>query len=267
MPLSFKQQDPLGEYRWIDFNREHRNVAEAVWSYGGVGMDLSAQVLAAHWKACLAVVRKWSDDSRLDDVQICILGPVTTPRLNHPEPNIEITAIRLNPENVSGVLDLKLDDIQDQDIVLDRHEGLDELRRLAEAGETSERVAQSLIKTIMSRTVEAFPGATSNTSALAHWIRKTDGTRPISSFSELTNMSERQLRRHFKSDIGLSPKAYARTVRFHRTQFAADKSRNPEWARIAADLNYYDQSHMIREATALAGETPAQLHRRRTGQV
>ncbi|MDG1825912.1 MAG: helix-turn-helix domain-containing protein [Henriciella sp.] len=267
MSLSFTQQDPLGEYRWIDFDRQQSRAAEAVWSYGGADKNLSAQILAVHWKACIAVVRRWNDDATLADVKVCILGPVTTPRLNHPSSNVEITAIRLNPESVSGILDMKLDDIQDQDIVLDHGDELQSLRRLAEAGAKSEHLAAELIRFVEHRALAKTSTQFSNTAMLAHWIRQTDGARPISSFSEQTNTSERQLRRQFKADIGLSPKAYARTVRFHRTQFAADKSANPEWARIAADLSYYDQSHLIREAAALVGETPAQLHRRRTGQV
>lgn len=70
-------------------------------------------------------------------------------------------------------------------------------------------------------------------------------------------ISERQLRRVFREAVGVSPKSFARLVRFHR---AVDAARGgASWARIAAASGYCDQAHLIDEFRAIAGTTPRQL--------
>jgi AraC-like DNA-binding protein len=41
----------------------------------------------------------------------------------------------------------------------------------------------------------------------------------------------------------------------------------PPWARIAAAAGFADQSHLIRECTALTGLTPGEVHRERRSEA
>lgn len=59
----------------------------------------------------------------------------------------------------------------------------------------------------------------------------------------------------FRGAIGLSPKEYARVMRFDRAlALAADPAQN--WADIALTAGYSDQAHLSREFSALAGLSP-----------
>ncbi|RYZ42429.1 MAG: AraC family transcriptional regulator [Myxococcaceae bacterium] len=69
-------------------------------------------------------------------------------------------------------------------------------------------------------------------------------------------VSERHLRRVFHETVGVSPKAYARLVRFHRALRSAREDPHDSWADIAADVGYYDQAHLIAEFRAITGLTP-----------
>lgn len=69
-------------------------------------------------------------------------------------------------------------------------------------------------------------------------------------------MSERNFRRVFHDVVGVSPKAYARLMRFRRAVRAAREDRAASWASIAAMVGYYDQAHLIEEFRAIAGATP-----------
>jgi AraC-like DNA-binding protein len=62
----------------------------------------------------------------------------------------------------------------------------------------------------------------------------------------------------FRDAVGLTPKRYGRVLRFHAlvTQLAAQAS-TPDWAQVAAEGGYFDQSHLIHEFRALAGMTPS----------
>jgi AraC-like DNA-binding protein len=66
----------------------------------------------------------------------------------------------------------------------------------------------------------------------------------------------------FRGAIGLSPKEYARVMRFDRAlTLAADPTQS--WAEIALTAGYSDQAHLSREFSALAGMSPQAW--RRTG--
>lgn len=70
-------------------------------------------------------------------------------------------------------------------------------------------------------------------------------------------VSERSLRRLFREQVGLGPKAFARVARFHRA-LRATRGRG-DWATAAVTAGYYDQAHLIAECRALAGVTPTAL--------
>ncbi|MDP9992205.1 AraC-like DNA-binding protein [Variovorax boronicumulans] len=66
----------------------------------------------------------------------------------------------------------------------------------------------------------------------------------------------------FRGAIGLSPKEYARVMRFDRAlTLAGDPAQS--WAEIAFSAGYSDQAHLSREFSALAGMSPQAW--RRTG--
>ncbi|MFP2956402.1 helix-turn-helix domain-containing protein [Myxococcus sp. 1LA] len=69
-------------------------------------------------------------------------------------------------------------------------------------------------------------------------------------------VSERHLRRVFRETVGVSPKAFAKLVRFHRALRAALEDEHANWASIAAEAGYYDQAHLIAEFRAFTGVTP-----------
>jgi AraC-like DNA-binding protein len=74
-------------------------------------------------------------------------------------------------------------------------------------------------------------------------------------------VSERHLRRVFRETVGVSPKTFAKLVRFHRALRAARQDSFAGWASIAGAAGYYDQAHLIAEFRALAGVTPRALLR------
>jgi AraC-like DNA-binding protein len=69
------------------------------------------------------------------------------------------------------------------------------------------------------------------------------------------NVSERHLRRAFSEVVGLSPKRYARMVRFKRAVARASDGA-AVWSAIAAESGYFDQAHMCADFQDLVGITP-----------
>jgi AraC-like DNA-binding protein len=94
------------------------------------------------------------------------------------------------------------------------------------------------------------------------WRRLLDsgGTIGMSTLADETGWSDRHLRSRFGAEIGLTPKAAARVIRFDRArrllQVRAESGRPLALAALAAHCGYYDQAHMDAEFRALAGAPP-----------
>jgi AraC-like DNA-binding protein len=65
-------------------------------------------------------------------------------------------------------------------------------------------------------------------------------------------ISRQHLARQFQHHVGVSPKTFARVMRFRR--LLADE--RDDWTARAARHGYYDQSHLIADFRELAGTTP-----------
>jgi len=102
------------------------------------------------------------------------------------------------------------------------------------------------------------------------WRRllRAGGDVRVSELAAGTGWSDRHLTSRFRAEIGLTPKAAARVIRFDRArrrliaQLAGPEYRlaGPGYrlADLAADCGYFDQAHLAREFRALAGCPPSQ---------
>ncbi|KZE98456.1 MULTISPECIES: helix-turn-helix domain-containing protein [unclassified Rhodococcus (in: high G+C Gram-positive bacteria)] len=81
------------------------------------------------------------------------------------------------------------------------------------------------------------------------------GRKPGQSVAGMLGVSERAVQRALRSSLGMGPKAVARRVRL---QEVVQRLSLPaaDAARIAADLGYVDQAHMINDFRGVAGITP-----------
>lgn len=79
----------------------------------------------------------------------------------------------------------------------------------------------------------------------------------VEDLAQRLGYSPRSLQRLFHQYVGASPKW---TIRRYRLQDAAemlDQGTPGDWARLAAELGYFDQAHFIKDFKDLIGETPA----------
>jgi transcriptional regulator GlxA family with amidase domain len=60
----------------------------------------------------------------------------------------------------------------------------------------------------------------------------------------------------FRDEVGVTPKTYARLLRFERATSLARSSTRPDWTRIAVACGYYDQSHLINDFRSISDRTP-----------
>lgn len=85
------------------------------------------------------------------------------------------------------------------------------------------------------------------------------GDARINNFVAESGLSARQFQRRFAAQVGMSPKLFARTIRFDRALVARRDGTNRTWTQIVHDLGYFDQAHFIRDCHAFTGLPPGSL--------
>ncbi len=89
-------------------------------------------------------------------------------------------------------------------------------------------------------------------------VREDPSIGSAACLADRVGTSTRTLHRLFRDYVGLSPKT---VIRRYRLQEAAARAlEGPvDWATLATELGYYDQSHLSRDFTAVLGASPGRF--------
>jgi AraC-like DNA-binding protein len=171
--------------------------------------------------------------------------------------------VALRPLGARALLGLPAGELADLDVPADAVLGAvcAELRdRVRAAATWPERFA--ILDEILRRRVIVDEDVAPGVSWAWGELLREGGALRVSALAEGTGWSGRHLTSRFRAEIGLTPKAAARVIRFDRARrlmvrrLAADG--DYLLADLAADCGYFDQAHLAREFRSLAGCPPSQ---------
>ena len=109
----------------------------------------------------------------------------------------------------------------------------------------SERTARAAARTpIMNAAVQIF---------------ERSGSVRVHQIAAGSALSVRHFERPFTEQTGIPPKLLARITRFQHALDARLRDPRRSWLRIAHDLGYFDQMHMVRDFHSLSGDSPSQI--------
>ena len=77
----------------------------------------------------------------------------------------------------------------------------------------------------------------------------------VSRLAASLGVTRQHLARRFTAHVGVTPKTFCRVARLWKVLRSTTGGR-VNWARLAADLGYSDQSHLVTEFRSLTGLTP-----------
>ncbi|MDT7789865.1 MAG: hypothetical protein QOF58_8284 [Pseudonocardiales bacterium] len=89
---------------------------------------------------------------------------------------------------------------------------------------------------------------------LVQRIRENREIRKVAEFARAEGVSVRTMQRLFADYVGVSPKWVILRYRIHEALERAESE--VEWSRLAADLGYSDQAHLVRDFTQTVGVSP-----------
>jgi AraC-like DNA-binding protein len=121
---------------------------------------------------------------------------------------------------------------------------------------TSSQDPASLAEEFMlARLPEPDPVA-ADAETIVNWISAARQTFRVADVAREHGTTVRSLQRLFAEYVGASPKWVLRRARLHEAAARADAG-PVDWAELAAELGYSDQSHFTRDFAAATGTTPA----------
>lgn len=180
------------------------------------------------------------------------VGQITAPACLQPRGAIGVAAIRLRPE-ATGMFGPAAAEITE------RFEALDPLVRTGVvieqlAASANDRARIDVLERFAATVVKATPRP--EVAFAVNCLIRRGGAMSIEVLSTLSGVPRRQLERRFKTDVGLSPKSFARLLRVNRAARLVLAGR--PLAGVAADCGYFDQAHMSNDFRRLTRQSPQQ---------
>jgi AraC-like DNA-binding protein len=184
-------------------------------------------------------------------------------------------AVRFLPGAARTFFGLPLHELQDSHPALDALWPRGEAEALAAAlwereQPTAQRLA-TLERALLARLhAHLHAQAPARTGGLARaavaLIEASGGAMRIEALARGLGVSRQHLAGQFRESVGLNAKTFAMVCRFRRASAAlrALPEREVDWAGLAGECGYYDQSHLIHEFRLFADETPEAFARPQT---
>jgi AraC-like DNA-binding protein len=88
-------------------------------------------------------------------------------------------------------------------------------------------------------------------------ILRAGGNLSIAALAPALGVTRQHLARRFAMHVGVSPKMFARVARVRRAIAKARVAAKVDWAALALETGYYDQSHLAGEIRELTGRAPS----------
>jgi AraC-like DNA-binding protein len=184
-----------------------------------------------------------------------VIGTMTRPLTVTTTGPVDLLGVRFRPGGLSAFLTLDAAELTDAQVDLTNFWGhlAEEIwRRLSEATPAGRVwLLHEMLNARANGRIQTDP-------FILHCVTRIEAARGDLRIGELeksTGLSARQLERKFARHLGISPKTFARVVRFRALAAAATKP-DPNWVTLAGDFGFADQPHLAREFKAFAGLTP-----------
>lgn len=248
------------------------DLVEQIWYFDGT-LALARERVFPDGRAELIVQldqpHRDGDSDSLDAFPaLCINGLRTRPSVVvAPKGRCRVLGIRFDPAGVYSLLRASPHELVD--VTVDLHDGIG--RSAAELGErcagaartSAWNPARNAVATVLAAQrwlAQRVNGMLANDSAVA-WtaaiIRDAHGNVSVEEIGRRLALSRTRLARRFLERAGVTPKRFARIVRFHRALSLLGRGENITAA--AGETGYYDQAHMYRDFAEFARMTPGEF--------
>ena len=189
----------------------------------------------------------------------CVSGILSSPVVMEAPPSrARIVNVRLRPTGARALFGVPLSEVTGRTVDLgdliarDTSELVDRCNAARAASERMSIIARWIDKRIALRVAGPVAWMVSR-------IDRHHGAISIDALRDRIGLSWARLAAEFRDQVGVTPKRYARLVRFQRALALAHESPELPLSSLALSAGYYDQAHMTGDFRTFAGITPAEF--------
>jgi dephospho-CoA kinase len=190
-----------------------------------------------------------------------LMGQRTKSFYIEPLGDVDTIAICFYPHGFANFVNTSLDNLVDKETPLENLFGeiqANELKQnIIHSANTRERIVvieRFLLNKLNEKTtIENIVKTTVDT------LMSTNGSAPINFILKDDLSKRRQLERHFKRQIGISPKQLGKVIRLQATLQMMINQKSETLTEIAYENDYFDQNHFIKDFKEFIGITPKEF--------
>jgi AraC-like DNA-binding protein len=188
--------------------------------------------------------------------QAFVVGAMTRPLLVPPADGAGMLGVRFRPGMATAFLRVPAAALTDDRAPLEAiwPDGGDVADYVGSALGTDEAIPR-LAETLTSR-LSHIATVPQDLLAAVERIMARGGRIDVSRLAASLGITRQHLARRFAALVGVTPKTFCRVVRLWSVLRSTNGGR-VNWAALAADLGYSDQSHLVAEFRSLTGLTPS----------
>jgi AraC-like DNA-binding protein len=257
--------DAHGAWKFLQCRPAHlAALIDHAWVFDGTMTSLRERTFP---NGLLEIIVHIGDRYRVVDERGSSLCPavcMTGVQLQHlvveaPPVRTKVIGIRLTPAGAYAILGRPMHEIAGLTVDLEDVAGLAaaELAIACDRATTLEACARVAVEWV-ERQIGGRVGLAPVVSWMVAQIRGRSGNVSIGQLREQTGWSKARLASVFAEQVGVTPKYYARIIRFNRA-LKLIHAETEAFADVAASSGYYDQSHLNAEFRELSGFTPSEF--------
>ena len=175
-----------------------------------------------------------------------------------PTGNVDTFAICFYPIGFANFVKTPLENLVDEETPISELFGQAEAyeleQQMIQAIDTQERI--DIIETFFRKILNKNNTISNIVKSTVDALLRTNGTIPINVLLKDDTSKRRQLERHFKKQIGISPKQLGKAIRLQATLNLLLNKKSETLTDIAYESDYFDQNHFIKDFKDLVGVTP-----------
>lgn len=186
-----------------------------------------------------------------------VSGPYRNSFLVDPLPRVSMIGVHFRPGGAVRVLGVPAHELAGAHVDLDAVWGpaAGELRELLCAAATPAKRFAVLEEALVGRLRQSLPRHGAIPVALDAF-EQADAAVMVRDVARRVGLSQRRFIQLFTAEVGMTPKLYGRVRRFQRARELVRRAAEPDWAALALDCGFFDQSHLIRDFAEFSGLSP-----------
>jgi methylphosphotriester-DNA--protein-cysteine methyltransferase len=242
-----------------------RDFVHCLWMFSAPE-DAAPQPIAPDGRPELIVHTRKSYDEVGDgaartQAPVIFAGQLTKPLTLAAQADVLVFGVRFRPDGARGFLGFDLDAATDKriDLAVEHGDAVIAALRGALRAESRVEARLALIEDYVETRIAAS-GRSVDAIVRAAVTALLAGEEPATA-----EISERQLQRRFKAEVGVSPRELQSVLRFRRVFDEIDRPGPPGWVEAALAAGYFDQPQMARDFRRYLGMSSRHWAMQRAG--